>query len=109
MNEDGSMTSADDDKGVDFFEKLGRGLRKGIEKGKNLGKRGMLRLEMDRAKQEVDECYAEIGKYVVEKIRESWSTLDFNDSGLTELLDQLKEVENRVKDIDEKDSNLSQG
>ena len=83
-----------------FWNRLGRGLRGGLEKGKQLGRLGLLKIDAQKARGERIAKYEEIGRLAVKRLRDADAkTLEASDPALVHLLEDLAEIEMRIADL----------
>lgn len=93
----------DDEDGGGLLGRLGRGLRRGVEKGKQLGKLGLLKAELSNVHSDRRDTLAEIGEVLVRRLGEvGTATIENDDPELAPLFEELAQHDKIIKTMERK-------
>ncbi len=94
--------------GMDFWDRMQQTLNQGLasskdlfakagEKAKDLGEKGILRIEITQLEHQAEKLIAQLGKQVYEAfMKEGRKSLTMNTPGVNDLLQKIAEVEGRI-------------
>ena len=96
--------------GKGFWGGIGRMVRGGVEKSKQLGRLGLLKIDLQKAHGERDEAYKHIGRLTVNRLHEpDPAPLEASDTALSHLLGDLARIEVGIADLERQISLIRDG